>query len=239
MAKDSHLTTEQLSAYLDAALSPRERTTVEQHLLTCTQCQQQLTGLRQTVALLHALPEPALPRSFVLSHDMLVRGTQGRQQEHGGRLLPFPATQRRTRPTYAYNTARFVSIFAALIGIFLLGTGLLPTLPRLNPMAGSASSSASSGTTNPAISTRDTGKNNTGTGSVGTPNVTHAMTPNATKPENIGPKPAQPSVQPLQSLLPFFDITQSQGQKTVGILLLVLGIISLLALRWRRQRVQV
>src|SRR6266568_3115535 len=61
-----HLTTEELSAFLDEQLSSQERTTIEAHLQTCERCQHELASLRQTVALLRALPQPALPRSFVL-----------------------------------------------------------------------------------------------------------------------------------------------------------------------------
>ena len=67
MAKqEQHLTTARLSALIDGQLSPEEQTQSETHLQSCPVCQQQLAELRQTVALLHALPQPPLPRSFVL-----------------------------------------------------------------------------------------------------------------------------------------------------------------------------
>src|SRR5215469_2615502 len=61
-----HLTIEQLSAILDKQLSPQEWAVCRAHLSTCQQCQGMLADLRQTSALLHALPQPELPRSFVL-----------------------------------------------------------------------------------------------------------------------------------------------------------------------------
>ncbi len=71
MAQDKrHLTTEQLSALLDKEASAEEQAQWEAHLSTCPQCQRALTALRQTVAMLHALPQPTLPRSFVLSMEV-------------------------------------------------------------------------------------------------------------------------------------------------------------------------
>jgi len=58
--ENHHLTTEQLSAHLDGQLSDLEQSQLEAHLKTCEWCQQALTDLRRTVALLHALPRPAL-----------------------------------------------------------------------------------------------------------------------------------------------------------------------------------
>ncbi|MBE3559243.1 MAG: zf-HC2 domain-containing protein [Ktedonobacteraceae bacterium] len=72
---DRHATTEQLSAFLDGQLSTQELPQIEAHLKTCKQCQLQLAGLRQAVTLLHALPQPQLPRSFVLSEEMLAGAT--------------------------------------------------------------------------------------------------------------------------------------------------------------------
>ncbi len=63
---NEHPTIEQLSALLDQQLAPQEQATCDAHLRTCQQCQHTLLNLRQTVALLHALPKPELPRSFVL-----------------------------------------------------------------------------------------------------------------------------------------------------------------------------
>ena len=58
--------TEALSAYLDGALDGAERDALERHLATCEACRAELAGLRRVGALLRALPEPALPRSFTL-----------------------------------------------------------------------------------------------------------------------------------------------------------------------------
>ncbi|HZT07176.1 MAG TPA: zf-HC2 domain-containing protein [Chloroflexota bacterium] len=64
-----HATTEQLSALIDAALPPDELSQVESHLAQCERCKKELRELRQTVALLRAVPPAAAPRSFKLPSD--------------------------------------------------------------------------------------------------------------------------------------------------------------------------
>ncbi len=61
-----HLTAEQLSARLDGQLSESEQRTVEAHLASCAACQRELEELRQTVALIRAVPAAVPPRSFRL-----------------------------------------------------------------------------------------------------------------------------------------------------------------------------
>ncbi|TMD29929.1 MAG: hypothetical protein E6J04_13720, partial [Chloroflexi bacterium] len=48
--RDRHLTTEQLSAFLDAQLSPAEQVEYNAHIESCQRCQGALASLRQTVA---------------------------------------------------------------------------------------------------------------------------------------------------------------------------------------------
>lgn len=57
---------ETLSAYLDGALPTKEREALERHLDGCAECQRELAGLARVGVLLRALPEPDLPRSFIL-----------------------------------------------------------------------------------------------------------------------------------------------------------------------------
>src|SRR6478735_6614076 len=65
----SHLSDEQLSAYLDDSLAPPERALVSAHLSTCARCSEELRRLRATAFLLRSLPEPRPARSFQLSPD--------------------------------------------------------------------------------------------------------------------------------------------------------------------------
>jgi anti-sigma factor RsiW len=57
---------ESLSAYMDGELSPAETARVENHLRECEACTENLTTLRQTVALLQELPAKPAPRSFAV-----------------------------------------------------------------------------------------------------------------------------------------------------------------------------
>lgn len=55
---------ENLSAYLDKALSADEMRQIEAHLNNCSECQQELTNLQKTIALLTSLDEVIPPASF-------------------------------------------------------------------------------------------------------------------------------------------------------------------------------
>jgi anti-sigma factor RsiW len=60
---------ELITDYFDGALSGRERERFEAHLAACTGCTAYLEGLRNTVAVVRALPEPPDPET----HDALLR----------------------------------------------------------------------------------------------------------------------------------------------------------------------
>lgn len=66
-SQGAHLREELLSAYLDGQVTAAERAQAEAHLQTCPACREVLEGLRQTVALLQALPRVPTPRAFTLS----------------------------------------------------------------------------------------------------------------------------------------------------------------------------
>lgn len=101
---DWHLTTEQLSAYLDRQLSEEEQKEYKIHLDACEQCRQTLLELRQTVTLLHALPQPRLPRSFVLPVDTVV--TPLPQEEHIEGQLSNPQEPQKTLEQQAQPAGR-------------------------------------------------------------------------------------------------------------------------------------
>ena len=54
-----------LSAYLDEALAPEERSRVDAHLEGCAECRRELAALRATVALLHRVEPARAPVGFV------------------------------------------------------------------------------------------------------------------------------------------------------------------------------
>ncbi len=64
---------EALSSYVDGELPAAEREQMERHLAECTVCQQALSDMRRVRALLRALPEPSLPRSFLLPEEEPLR----------------------------------------------------------------------------------------------------------------------------------------------------------------------
>jgi anti-sigma factor RsiW len=153
---DRHLTTEQLSAYLDGQVSSQERTQWDSHLQTCEQCKQGLASLRQTAALLHALPQPVLPRSFVLSLTPTMQYAQSTPQVQDEEVAPIlleahraarqadPVTRQRGRgATYLRGTLRALSAIAAVAGLLLFLSGLVTALPGGTGM--STASTASSG----------------------------------------------------------------------------------------------
>lgn len=116
---------ERLSAYLDGELSPAERAALDPHLRDCEQCQRELAALRQTRALLRALPTPALPRDFSLPAQ------------------PVVVERKRAAPAWA-RPAQAIGTIAAMIGLAFLFATALPNLPR--PMAGGAATSESNHT---------------------------------------------------------------------------------------------
>jgi anti-sigma factor RsiW len=120
---------ERLSAYLDGRLEGEERAMLDAHLTTCARCAAELTELRQVVRLLHALPAPALPRSFA---------------------LPEPVTSQTRHPVLGDNRAgrgamrrwsaaiQWAGGIAAVFGVvLLLGSALMGAHLGQGSMAGS------------------------------------------------------------------------------------------------------
>ena len=54
-----------LSAYLDEAVDPDDRSRVDAHLEGCDECRRELEALRGTVALLHRVEPVRAPVGFV------------------------------------------------------------------------------------------------------------------------------------------------------------------------------
>ena len=137
---DEHLTTEQLSAFLDKELSPQEQAIVDAHLDTCQRCQLVLADLRQTVAMLRALPTVEVPRSFTLP----ARIAAVQEQPAPGNPVVIPISQRkRARRNGLQGVIRAMSALAAILGLIFILSSFAATLPQ-----GSATSSTSSGSAN-------------------------------------------------------------------------------------------
>jgi hypothetical protein len=122
----SHLTTEQLSAFLDQQLPTQEQSLCQAHLTTCDSCQQQLAQLQQTVFLMRALPRAPLPRSFVLPIESTIQNTAVAEQD------TYPSQRARLAynrlflfPSYVRTTMRVASTLVAVLGLFFILSGSL------------------------------------------------------------------------------------------------------------------
>ena len=90
-----------LSAYLDNALSPEARASVQAHLDTCALCRTRLAELRGTARLIAALPMPVPSRSLVPRIS-----------------VPLWLAPLRTFATFATGAAIFLFLASAVIAYF-------------------------------------------------------------------------------------------------------------------------
>ena len=226
MAKqEQHLTTARLSALIDGQLSPEEQRQSETHLQSCAVCQQQLAELRQTVALLHALPQPPLPRSFVL--PTAEPASVSFQSIHPARpLAPVTLLPRRNAwPAYVTGAVRTVSTLAALVGIVFLLSGLFGTVL---PVGGSTPSSGATTTSGSGQGT-PTQPNRPNTVYRGiTPTITPTNGQSVTSPKGGTTPVVQQN--PLQA---FLDVRMVGIRAILGTILLMLGIIGFIVLARR------
>ena len=236
--QDEHLTTEQLSAFLDKQLSPQEQAGFDAHLASCQQCQSRLADLRLTVALVHALPQEEVPRSFVLP-SRLAPVTE-RPTRRPATVTPVP--QQRGAWVYVLQgTVRAVSTLAAVLALIFILSGIVPSMhlgsggaastaaPAAAPgIRNSGTSTSSNGTPTPASKFGSASEQN----STKTPHTTPKPTPPAAVHAKTG-SGTVPTAQP-PTLPPFLDLSQPEGRLTIGALLLVLSIIGLVVTRRRR-----
>ncbi len=245
MTQQEHLTTEQLSAFLDKQLTPQEQAFFDAHLQSCQRCQAALGELRRTVALLHAMPQPQLPRSFTLP--------AGIPQLPATR--PQPAQQRRVLRYTLQRSVRAVSTLAAAAAVIFILSGLLAAFPFHAGGAASTGSAPVYGTSNGSVHASATRPNltqapqaqgstpraagtpvmkghqtRTPTASPGVPTPTPAAT--STSDGTVNGGPTNPPTLP-----PFLDFSQPVGRLTLGALLLLLSIVGIIATRRRRDTV--
>ncbi len=232
MAQDKrHLTTEQLSALLDKEASAEEQAQWEAHLSTCPQCQRALTALRQTVAMLHALPQPTLPRSFVLSMDV------AEPIAHPVMAAPTPLrpTRRKMNP-YVRGVLRTVSALAAMIGVVFFLSGIVPALGH-----GGATSTAST-STRPSASSSTNGSTSGGVSTKApTADRAHTFSPMATATaiataaatEAVQPRPPGTTAKQIAGVdqqtpsgdftFLIFNLSTPAGRVGLGMILVLLG----------------
>jgi anti-sigma factor RsiW len=229
--QDWHPTIEQLSAYLDRQLAPQELSLCDAHVHTCQQCQQTLAELRGTVALLHALPQPTLPRSFTLPADTFVARPIPVQP---ARPVPLGvAPRRQTRPSYARGMVRAISALAAVIGIVFL----LSALSGIVPQRGSGSTASSTHTATPAAWQQNRALTPAVRGSLPATTPSLTGTPTANQHQKQPASGANPAVHPAHSPNPFqffiqtFDLSTPGGRALLGVALLILGLIGFVLFR--------
>jgi anti-sigma factor RsiW len=195
-----HLTTEQLSALLDKEASAEEQAQWEAHLSTCPQCQRALTALRQTVAMLHALPQPMLPRSFVLSMEV----AEPIAQPVMAAPTPLRPARRRMNP-YVRGVLRTVSALAAIIGVVFFFSGIGPTL-----IHGGATATTSAGS---GFSSSSPANSSTG-GGAGT------KASNSEHPRNLAPRMTATAIATAAAtevVQPQLPGTTDQQSKSTGV----------------------
>ncbi len=155
----------QLSAFLDDALGPADRRTVESHLAGCAQCRTRLADLRAVASLIASLPDPVPSRRLVPR-----RAT-----------TPVWLAPLRTLATLASGLSVFLFIASAL----LAGGGQLASgsaaVPAASPAAGRADTTAlASGAVRRALTPAPVGPN-VGAASaspgIGTSDAAKAATP--------------------------------------------------------------
>jgi Putative zinc-finger len=234
--RDQHLTTEQLSAFLDAQLSPAEQAEYHAHIESCQQCQSALASLRQTVALLRAMPQPSLPRSFALPAGVTYLQEPAARQ---GELTHTPA--RRRWPYYMQRSLRAMSTVAAVIGFIFLLSGILPMLIHSGGTMSTSTGSlrAPASPNNKAMQRNATATNNKASTSAGS-SPTGTPAPGTTPAARVEPKKTSPDNQPQKQVPPvpaIIDLSVPLVRQALGFALLVIGIIGvLLTRRWSPRR---
>ena len=230
---DEHLTTEQLSAFLDKEFSSQEQAIVEAHLSTCQRCQLVLADLRQTVAMLRALPTVEVPRSFTLP----ARIAAVQEQPVHSNPVVIPISQRkRARRNTVQGAIRAVSALAAVLGLIFILSSFMATLPHGG--ATSSTSSGSASTTAPRATSQNSAiPHQRQTGVAESPSVRSSQTP-APTPSHVAsgvikqrtPTGAAP---PDQASPVVLDLNGPAGHLVIGAVLFVLGILGFALARRR------
>ena len=233
---NGHLTTEQISASFDKQLSPQEQAVFDAHISTCQQCQNKLSDLRLTSALLHALPEEEVPHSFVLPNSISIVPDQTIRQ--GAAFTPI-SQRNRTQKSVLRRSIRIVSTLAAVLALCFIISGMLPLLySGVGNPASTASSNSSMGTIHSnATATSVQQPNNVlpqnGSTATAPTETAHSLSPaaKATTPSNSG-HTVNPS--PSSVIQPAIDLSQPVVRLGIGVLVLAVSIIVLIVTRRRR-----
>jgi hypothetical protein len=236
-AQNEHLTTEQLSASFDKQLSPQEQAVFNAHISSCQQCQNRLTDLRLTTALLHSLPVEEVPRSFVIPDNVPILPDRTIQQN--APVTTLPQRQRPQRPIL-HRSVRIMSALAAVLALCFIISGMLPLIYH---GAGYSASTASSGSTYAPVHTgvatplaRQPNNTLPSGGSVTTPSSTETASALSKKATATAQSSSDHSLKQGQSPTspPIIDLSQPSVRLGVGVLVFAVSIIILIVTRRRR-----
>lgn len=151
---------EQLSAALDAMLSADEQAALDAHLAGCETCTRELEEMRQVRMLLRALPQPTLPRSFLLpaEGELVAPGVHAHAEERHSapNVTPMRQSGRRAsqsaRGSRTLSVTRWVGTLAAVLGLALFLGTLLPGLTSQGGAYSTSAPAAQNGSSNSAVS---------------------------------------------------------------------------------------
>lgn len=229
---------ERLSAWLDGELDTTEQAAVAAHLEGCDECQRALADLHAVRAVLHALPTPALPRSFELPDDLPLEPVVAATTPAPAAPIPFPGADeveinlpeqnderaaafvasapgvralRRQRQPYWLRAARATGGLVAVLGLFLLMASAVLNQPGTNSAASTAA---------PRSSTTSQGNQSPSSPVQGTQGHAPTKNPHGAQTTPAAP-PSSASVSPLL---------------VAGLILLALGIVLLAATLIIRRR---
>lgn len=119
-----------LDEAVDAGVTPSRKRRLERHLSECRRCQAELESFRQVRSLLSSLPDPPLPRSFVLTPAMVERVQ--RPSHRAWRAVSLASQG------VALTAAIALGVFVALT--ILDERSSMPAAPEGSPMASFAAS---------------------------------------------------------------------------------------------------
>lgn len=238
-AQDRHLTTEQLSAYLDDALSVEEQAQCEAHLHSCERCQQALATLRETVTLLHALPQPALPRSFLLTEKMLSAAQSEAELPRAVGAVPRALAERRATRGWSRATLtamRSLTALAAVLGlVFLLSSFSFQGEMNGTATSSQMSSNTSSGSASSAAKAPATGLSPHAAQGEHTPAATPSFATAQPTPTSV-PSYVSTNNNPTSGAAqPWLDLSNPGTRALLGLFLLLLALLGMLLLRRQRQ----
>jgi anti-sigma factor RsiW len=211
---------DKLSAFLDGRLTAEGDAQLRHHLQSCGRCTHELAELRRVVSLLHALPQPALPRAFALP-----------AADHAPSAPRSPAVQARRPARHAVGwprVAQWAGGLVAAAGLLVGIAGVVGQVPALAPLsrnyaastAGSKQPADQAASATAGTADRATPQGNYGNyggvaaGADASPSPSSAVAPSATQ---------APQVPSGQRNVPTSRATQLPALPIIGGTLLVVG----------------